>query len=76
MTEIALLKKQTKKYIDTADENVVKMIHAMLEVNAEKDWWDHVSTSAKASIKKGLKDAEEGKVTTHKEVMKKYKKWL
>ena len=32
MTEIVLLKKQVKKYIDTADEKVVKMVHAMLEV--------------------------------------------
>ena len=74
MTEIGLLKKQAKKYIDTADEKVVKMIHAMLEVNAEKDWWDNVSESAKKSIKKGLKDTETSRVTFHKEVMKKYKK--
>jgi predicted transcriptional regulator len=76
MTEITLLKKQAKKYIDIADEKVVKMIHAKLEVNAEKDWWDDVSTPARASIKKGLRDAEEGKVTEHIEVMKRYKKWL
>ncbi len=48
----------------------------MLEVDAEKDWWDDVSDEAKASIEIGLKDAEAGKVTSHKEVMKKYKKWL
>ncbi|MBS1509577.1 MAG: hypothetical protein JST86_01955 [Bacteroidetes bacterium] len=76
MTEIALLKKQVKKYLDTADEKVVKMVHAMLEVNAEKDWWDALPKSAKTSIAKGLKEAESGKVTPHKEVMKKYKKWL
>lgn len=76
MTEIALLKKQVKRYLDTADEKVVKMVHAMLEVNAEKDWWDDLPKNAKASITKGLKQAETGKVTDHKEVMKKYKKWL
>ena len=76
MTEIALLKKQAKKYLDTADEKVVKMIHAMLEVDAQKDWWDDVSGEAKASIERGLKDIETGSITPHKEVMKKYKKWL
>ena len=74
MTEIALLKKQAKKYLDTADEKVVKMIHAMLEVDAQKDWWDDVSDEAKASIERGLKDIETGNITPHKEVMKKYKK--
>lgn len=76
MTQIAILKKQAKKYIDTADEKVVKMVHAMLEVNAEKDWWDDVSGDAKVSIEKGLKDAKAGRTTPHKEVMKKYKKWM
>ncbi len=70
------MKKQAKKYLDTSDEKVVKMVYAMLEVDAETDWWDDVSDEAKASIERGLKDAEAGKVTSHKEVMKKYKKWL
>jgi predicted transcriptional regulator len=72
MNNIALIKKQAKKYLDTADEKVVKMVYAMLEVDAQKDWWDDVSDEAKTSIEKGLKDAAAGKVTPHKEVMKKY----
>jgi predicted transcriptional regulator len=76
MNEALLLKKQAKKYIDTADEKVVKMIHAMLQINAETDWWDDTSDATKASIEKGLKDAAAGKTKPHKEVMKKYKKWL
>ncbi len=48
----------------------------MLEVNAEKDWWDELTHEEKQLIERGLKDAENGKVTPHKEVMKKYKKWL
>lgn len=76
MDEVTIMKKKVKKYLDTADEKVVRMIYAMLEVNAEKDWWDDLSDEAKASIERGLKDAETGNVTPHKEVMKKYKKWL
>ncbi len=76
MKGIALMKKQAKKYLDTADEKVVKMVYAMPEVDAQKDWWDDVSDEAKASIERGLKDADVRRVTSHKEVMKKYKKWL
>jgi predicted transcriptional regulator len=76
MTEIASIKKQVKKYIDTADEKVVKMVFAMLEVDAQKDWWEDLGKEEKTSIQKGLKDAEDGKVVSHKEAMKKYKKWL
>ena len=76
MSEIAILKKEAKKYLDTADDKVVKMIHAMLEVNAEKDWWDDVPDKAKLSIKRGIKDVEAGRVTSDEDVMKKYKKWL
>ena len=76
MKEALLFKKQAKEYIDTADEKVVKMVHAMLRVNAETDWWNKTSDAAKVSIKKGLKDSAAGKTKPHKEVMKKYKKWL
>jgi predicted transcriptional regulator len=76
MKEIALMKKQAKKYIDAADEKNVKMVYAMLQVDAKKEWWDDISDEAKASIERGLKDAEAGRVTSHKEVLKKQKKWL
>ena len=76
MKEIALMKKQVKKYLDNADEKTVKMVYAMLEVDAQKDWWDDVGDEAKASIGRGLKDVEVGKVISHKSAMKKYNKWL
>ena len=52
------------------------MVRAMLDAEEEHDWWNDLSDAAKASIEQGLKDADEGKLTPHKEVMKKYKKWL
>ncbi len=42
----------------------------------EENWWNEVEEAARESIGRGLKQAEQGKVTPHKEVMKKYKKWL
>ena len=76
MKEVSALRKEVKRYIDTADEKVVKMIHAMLEVEQESDWWDALSEEAKASIDQGLKEARSGNVIPHEVVMKKYRKWL
>jgi predicted transcriptional regulator len=42
----------------------------------EENWWNEVEDAAQDSITKGLKDAQQGRVTPHKEVMKRYKKWV
>lgn len=76
MKGVTTLRKEVKRYIDTADEKVVKMIHAMLEVEQESDWWEELSEEAKTSIDQGLKDAQAGRVVPHEVVMKKYRKWL
>lgn len=76
MDAVKQMRREVKKYIDTADEKVVKMMHAMLEVEQESDWWDDLSDDARASIDRGLKEAQAGKVTPHAVVMKKYRKWL
>ena len=40
------------------------------------EWWDNIEEAAASSIKKGLKDAREGKTAAHESVMKKYAGWL
>ena len=76
MTATEILRKTVKKQIDTADEKSLKIIQAVLDVGEEHDWWDDLSDAARSSIEQGLKEADEGKLTPHKEVMKKYKKWM
>ena len=49
------------------------MIHAIIEVEEENDWWDDLPTNVKSSIEKGLKDTDAGRITPHEVVMKKYK---
>jgi hypothetical protein len=70
------LRSEVKRYIDTADEKIVKMIHAIIEVEEGNDWWDDLPASVKRSILKAEKELGEGKGTPHEVVMKKYKKWL
>ena len=74
MKDVSTLHNELKKYIKTEDEKTLKMIHAMLKGDQESDWWDDLSDAAKASIERGLKDAEAGRVTSHEIVIKKYKK--
>jgi predicted transcriptional regulator len=76
MKEVTALRKEVKRSIDSADEKTLKMIQALLEVEQESDWWDGLDDEAKASIERGLKDADAGRVTPHDVVMKKYRKWL
>jgi predicted transcriptional regulator len=76
MKGVSILREEVKQYIDMADEKVVKMIHAMLEVEHESDWWDELGDETKSSIEQGLKDARAGRVISHDVVMKKYRKWL
>ena len=76
MTATEKLRNNVKKKIDCADARSLKIVSAMLDAETEYDWWDDLSDAARSSIEQGLKDAEEGKLTPHKEVMKKYKKWL
>jgi predicted transcriptional regulator len=76
MDEITIMKEQAKLYLDTAEEKIVRMVYAMLQVDAETDWWDDIPEGAKVSIERGMNDAEEGRVTSNADVMSKYAKWL
>ena len=72
----AEMRKKVKKYIDEADDHVVKMVYSMLEADREDDWWDELPPAVQKSILKAEKELREGKGIPHKVVMKKYSKWL
>ena len=75
MNTVASLRKDVKKYIETADGRVVKMVHAMLEADKQTDFWDELPATVKTDVKIALKQSTQGKGKPHKDVMKKYKKW-
>lgn len=70
------MRKKVKKYIDEADDHVVKLIYSMLEANREKEWWDDLPKEVQKSVLRAEKELKEGKVVPHEVVMKKYSKWL
>lgn len=76
MSNVDTLRKDVKKYIETAEDRVVKMVHAMLEADNKIDLWDELPTTVQKDVKEAIQQSAQGKGKTHKEVMKKYEKWL
>lgn len=72
----AEIRKKVKKYIDEADDHVVKMIYSMLEADRKDDWWNDLPVAVQKGILKAEKQLKEGKGIPHEVVMKKYSKWL
>ena len=71
-----VMRQEVKKYIDTADVKVVKMLHAMLEVDAETEWWDSIPDTVKSDIDAALIESENGDIIPHEEIKKQYQKWI
>ena len=76
MYSLDLMRKEVKKYIETADEKVVKMMHAMFEVNADEDWWDTMPDNVRSDVEEALSEADKGELILHEEIKKRYQKWL
>jgi uncharacterized coiled-coil DUF342 family protein len=70
------IRNKVKKYIDEADDHVVKMIYSMLEADRKEDWWDDLPKNVQVSIDKAIKELDAGKGIPHEVVMKKYQKWF
>lgn len=76
MANVTILRKNVKKYIETADERVVKMVHALLEADSQIDLWDELPSTVQQDVEDAIKQSAKGKGKPHDEVMKKYNKWL
>ncbi len=57
------------------DLSIIEKLLA-LRKQENSDWWDTISTEEKASIERGLKDADAGNLKPHSEARKIYGKWL
>jgi hypothetical protein len=58
------------------DETIIERIKFLKEKGPVKDFWDEISDEEKASIERGLKDVQDGRVISHEVVKKNYEKWL
>lgn len=57
------------------DENALKDLISIRN-KYNKDWWESISNEEKTSIKNGMKDVKEGKLTPHSEARKVYEEYL
>ena len=64
-----------KRLLDTDDESVLKQVKDIFESH-EKDFWNDLPEYVKNGIERNRKQAEEGLLTLHDEVMKKHAKYL
>ena len=64
-----------KKVFETDDENLLSELDMLLSSN-EKVILEDLPKHVQEGIKRGMKQAEEGKLTPHDEVMKLYSKYL
>ena len=70
------MRKEVKRYVDKADDKMVKMLYAMIEVEQEDDWWDQLPKKIQAEIDEAITELDNGKGMSHEVVMKKYGKWF
>jgi predicted transcriptional regulator len=75
--EIKELKKEVKRYVDQADERMIKVVYAMFEADQqEDDWINNISEGEKASIQRGLDQLAQGKGIPHEQVKKMHPEWF
>jgi CTP:phosphocholine cytidylyltransferase-like protein len=76
MDSVERMRDEVKKYIDTADEKVVKMVYAMLEVDNQSSWWDAMPDEVKKEVDLSMKQADSNDVMTHDAVKATYPQWF
>ncbi len=71
--DVIQLKSDIHSLIDKVnDTSVLKAIRTILRKQTEEvDWYDQLSDAERKSIKRGISDANSGKLIPHEEVMKK-----
>ena len=63
-----------KVIVETEDVSILKKIKTYItSLSKEKDWWDELSKAEKASIERGIAQADRGELIPHEQVMKEIK---
>jgi hypothetical protein len=56
------------------DAGTISKLKALIG-SSEKDWWDELSSTEKAEIQEGIRQADNGELISHEEVMANPRKW-
>ncbi len=74
--DIQNIKIELIQWLTTLDDKSLIQKILDLRKNQSKDWWSDISDAEKISLKKGISDADSGKLNSHSEARKVYEKWL
>jgi len=78
MGAVKLIDQEIVQYLPHLNAQQKQVVLSMVKTFAaeQQDWWDEISHEQQQAIDKSLAEMKTGKLTSHDEVMKKYKKWL
>lgn len=66
-------KERIKAWVDAADEDTIDLLKQIQFGETEMtDWWDELTDDQRQQIEEGQKDVDEGRVTSHADVKKRY----
>jgi len=54
------------------DADTIEYLKVVKDSKSENDWWEDLTLEQKTGIERGLKDIDEGRVTSHEEVKKRF----
>ena len=75
-TQILDKKIELIQWLSSLDDKVIIDKLLQFRKTETKDWWDTTQDEEKASITKGIKDADNNKLKPHSSARKIYEKWL
>lgn len=54
------------------DEDTIEYLKVVKDSKTEGDWWGDLTSEQRTGIERGLKDIDEGRLTPHDEVKKRF----
>ncbi len=73
MTPDTKIKEEVSKYLENADDRILKIVHAILKADSDHDFWDDLPSVVREDIDNSLLQSAAGQGIKHEEVMAKYK---
>ncbi len=67
------IREEVQHYLENADDRMLKIVHAILEADAEEDFWDELPSSIQQNIYSAINQSKHRLGKNHQEVMAKYK---
>lgn len=64
-----------KLLLNTQKESVLEKIKDIFQRESSQDWWEELNEEEHKEIEFGLREAENGEVKSHQDVMKSFDEW-